>query len=361
VSEDPGITGTPATIAGRFTPPDGQTLLIVGQDLGAVAGYAGAVHPTPGGVTTYTGLWDLGGLESVADWGAGHVDAQATLDTYPQSALVIGLEMVEDAGDELNRLAEGAYDDQVDALGRFIRAAGRPVFLRIGYEFDGPWNHYDPAEYVAAWRHVVARLRSAGVDNFATVWQSAANVTFEDRPFPEWWPGDDSVDWIGTSLFFLDENLGRHAALIDWAAEKGKPVMICEAAPRGYNLDESPDGAAPFAYPDRGLTFSRDGVSFSPRTSEQIWSEWYAPLFELVRDNSHAIRALAYINVEWNAQEMWGAGSALYWGDSRVEANALIRERWLAETGTDSWLHGGPQLFDALERRPRSNRSTRTS
>jgi hypothetical protein len=89
-------------------------------------------------------------------------------------------------------------------------------------------------------------------------------------------------------------------------------------------------------------------VAFVPRTSDQIWSEWYGPLFDLVRANANAVRAVAYINVEWNAQEMWGAGSTLYWGDSRIQANALIRERWLAEIGTESWLHGGPDLFDTL-------------
>lgn len=352
---DPAVEGSgragataPETVTGRFAPPAGQTLLIVGQDLGAVAGYVEGVHPTPGGVTTYTSLWDLNGLEERANWGSGDVDGQAALDAYPQSALALGLHMVESAGDELNRLAEGGYDEQIERLGQFIRKAERPVFLRIGYEFDGPWNHYEPAEFVTAWRYLVDRLRSANVDNVATVWQSAANVTFEDLPFSEWWPGDDYVDWIGTSFFFLDENLAQHRALVDWAVEKGRPLMICEAAPKGYNVDENPDGPAPFAYPDRGLTFSRDGVAFSPRTSEHIWSEWYAPLFDLVRDDAHAIRAVAYINVEWNAQQMWGDGSSLFWGDSRIEANSLIHDRWLTEIRSDAWLHGGPDLFDTL-------------
>jgi len=45
---------------------------------------------------------------------------------------------------------------------------------------------------------------------------------------------------------------------------------------------------------------------------------------------------------------MWGAVSTLYWRDSRIQANALIRERWLAEIDTESWLHGGPDLLDTL-------------
>ena len=67
-----------------------------------------------------------------------------------------------------------------------------------------------------------------------------------------------------------------------------------------------------------------------------------------MRDNARVIRAVAYINVEWNAQEMWGGGSSRYWGDSRIEANALVRERWLAQIRDGSWLHGGPGLFDTL-------------
>ena len=52
--------------------------------------------------------------------------------------------------------------------------------------------------------------------------------------------------------------------------------------------------------------------------------------------------------VEWNAQPMRGDGSSLYWGDSRIQANALLRERWLAEIQSDAWLHGSPDLFDPL-------------
>jgi hypothetical protein len=108
------------------------------------------------------------------------------------------------------------------------------------------------------------------------------------------------------------------------------------------------DGPTPFLYPDRGLTFSRDGLSFAPRTSRQIWDEWYLPLFQLVHANSDVVRAVAYINVEWNAQLIWGNGSNGYWGDSRIEANHTLRELWLAEIGGSAWLHGSADLFSKL-------------
>ena len=42
------------TIQGKFTPPDGNTLLIIGQDLEAVEGYVADMWAVTGGVTTYT-------------------------------------------------------------------------------------------------------------------------------------------------------------------------------------------------------------------------------------------------------------------------------------------------------------------
>jgi len=39
-------------ISGKYTPPAGKTLFIVGQDLDTVAGYVEHVWETPGGVTT---------------------------------------------------------------------------------------------------------------------------------------------------------------------------------------------------------------------------------------------------------------------------------------------------------------------
>jgi hypothetical protein len=334
-----------------FVPPPGRTLLIVGQDLGAVAGYAAHVHPTPGGVTTYTDIFTLDGLRQAANWGAGDVDARACLERYPNSTLAIGLFMVERSGGELDRLLDGAFDRQIDDLGRFIGGAARPVYLRIGYEFDGPWNHYAPPKYVAAYRRIVDRLRAAGTVNFATVWHSAAGESFEGRAFDDWWPGDAYVDWIGTSFFRVDVTLRRHAQLIEWARRKGKPLMICEASPQGYNVDEGQDGPPPVRFPDRGLSFSSDGTAFTPRTSRQIWDEWYAPFFRLVHENADVIRAVAYINVEWNAQRVWGSGTDGYWGDSRIEANRFIEQQWRAEIAKASWLHGGPGLFDALRRR----------
>ena len=135
------------TISGKYTPPAGKTLLIVGQDLGSVVGYVEHVWETPGGVTTYTDISDGGnspllyGLSSAANYGSGNVNGQECLDNYPFSVLAIGLSLVDRSGKNLDHIADGTHDTAIDELGAFLQGADRPVFLRIGYEFDGPWNH----------------------------------------------------------------------------------------------------------------------------------------------------------------------------------------------------------------------------
>lgn len=334
-----------SVIEGRFTPPPGRTLLIVGQDLDSIHGYVEATGRTPGGVTTYTDLSEgeheslLSGLFEPADWGAGRIHAVELVSAYPESSLAIGLFIVDRTGSNLARIADGTHDAAIDRLGAFIRNAERPVFLRVGYEFDGPWNHYEPEPYVAAFRHIVDRLRARGVDQFATIWQSFAGSTprYGGHPVTAWYPGDDYVDWFGTSWFEAEP--AAQEAFLALAREHGKPVLIAEAAPRGFDLER--------------LTFSpvSDGRSFTSLDADSIWAGWYEPFFRYVHENADVIRAVAYINADWKSQAMWtvDAGNG-YWGDSRIQANARILDRWKAEISGPSWLHGGPGLIDALNR-----------
>ena len=332
----------PPAIGGKFTPPAGQTLLILGQDLGSIADYKAALGLKPGGVTAYTNISEtepalLNGLEGPADWGAGPVNAEQNLKADPQAVLAIGLYIVDNSGTNLTHLADGTHDAAIDRLGAFIQRAARPVFLRIGYEFDGPWNHYEPEPFIAAWQYIVDRLRARGVTNFATVWQSATYTygTYNDLPIEVWYPGDDYVDWMGTSHFIFDQTVQDR--FLDFARAHNKPVLIAEATPQGYDLD--------------ALTYSapNDGQNFDAKTADEIWQEWFGPFFAFIHDNADVIRAVAYINADWHSQAMWGPGGGNgYWGDSRVQVNDTIRERWLAEIGTAFWLHGTPDLFKTL-------------
>ena len=311
---------------GLFLPPDGQTLLIVGQDLGAIGGlddynegYTDTVGVIPAGLTSYTGITDLGGLKSLDNWGAGDVSAQLLMDEpqYENSVLAIGLWL---GGSNLSAIASGSYDNNIETLGNWIAEQDRPVFLRIGYEFDGPWNAYDPNDFVIVWKRIVDTFEELEVPNYVTVWQSATaenHLTYKGTDWLAWYPGDDYVDWFGISYFEHSHNVFDD--FLDLAREHDKPVMIAESTPRGLLLDKQ-DGAF-------------------------IWDDWFAPYFQYIHDNRDVIRAVAYINVDWDAQSMWANQG---WGDTRVQVNDVVLERWLAEIKTDAWLHSSDDLFMQL-------------
>ena len=119
-------------------------------------------------------------------------------------------------------------------MGTFIQQADRLVFLRIGYEFDGEWNHYSPSKYIPAFRYIVDRLRENGVTNFVSVWQSATypGGTYLNLPFQDWYPGDEYVDWLGLSYFTYDQYV--YDPFLNFAREHNKLVLI---AARGALLD----------------------------------------------------------------------------------------------------------------------------
>jgi hypothetical protein len=317
-----------------FVPPDGERLIglaLPAEDRPDPRLWRAA----PGAVMSYTALPGLPGIKTPADVGSGTMHLDALMQRYPDSALMLGVYLV----DQLDALARGDLDADIDRLIDLLAAYRRPVYLRFGYEFDGVWNRYEPAAYVAAWKRFRARLLSrGGARHIAMVWQSAGfcSNTYRGWPIEAWYPGDDQVDWIGMSYFFPNACGGLVAeGLVSFARRHRKPMMIAESTPRGYDL--------------AGSRYSGDRKQFWPKTATEIWGEWYLPFFKFIERNADVVRAVAYINGHWESYPMWSAAqSPSYWGDSRLQTNAELLRRWQFETQGESWLWGGPLLFRQL-------------
>ena len=303
--------------APKFTPENGKKLLIVGQDLGSVGGlniYTNGYVDNitchiPAGVTSYTSINSLSGLTTLANWGAGDVHAQAYVNdpTFDHSVIVFGLYMV-GIMDEINN---GSKDNTIRNFANWIKGQNRPVFIRIGYEFEGSWNNYAPTAFKNAWQHIVHIFDEENVRNAAYVWQSAG-LNYSN--ISSWYPGDDYVNWVGYSQFD-GQNMGQ--SIKNFAVQHDKPIMIAEAAPK---------------------------VDLSDGNGQSHWNNWYALLFNEIYNNDR-IKALAYINADWDSQPMWtGQG----WGDSRVQIDAVVKENWETEIKKTPWIHADENLFDIL-------------
>jgi hypothetical protein len=113
----------------------------------------------------------------------------------------------------LDVVINGECDPYLDAFARQLLALhqryGDRFMLRLAHEMnlsDNVWFENDPsypATYVNFWRHVVDRFRAVGVSREVVqfVWSPnhASRPTAEWNAIPNYYPGDDYVEWVGLS------------------------------------------------------------------------------------------------------------------------------------------------------------------
>lgn len=136
-------------------------------------------------------------------------------------------------GTDPARIASGADDALIRARAAAAKALGAPFFLRWAWEMDAKPKGWDPAQFVAAWRHVRDLFRAAGVQNAAWVWCPTSGA-FSRGEAAAYYPGDAYVDWICADGY---ASMGGRPyrdfgtifdAFYRFGTEHGKPLMIGE-------------------------------------------------------------------------------------------------------------------------------------
>ncbi|HEY4475262.1 MAG TPA: glycosyl hydrolase [Candidatus Paceibacterota bacterium] len=343
------LSGSPLTLPKRalslLVPPAGQKILLIGQDTDSIDAYAAGIGIAPGGVTGYTSLNEQEGLTSFADNGAGRNNTSYLAGRYPESVIRESIWIVNQCQNIIDNTRWGAVKDYTKAMDKLIDTLlsfNRPVYMTWGYEFDGQWNKFEPECYKGAWMRMWDRLTQKNAhDKISMVWQSASwcGGTYKGYPISAWYPGDQYVDWVGLSYFTpQDCNSTKINEIVDFARAHNKPVMIAESSAQRYDLSD--------------LTYSPnvDGTGKIQKTAEEIWNEWFVPYFNFIDSNSDVIKAADYINADWDSQRMWRCPPCRsgYWGDSRVQANATIKNLWTNTITSNGWLNASPTLFDTL-------------
>ena len=333
----------------KFEPAEGKVLVFAGQDNASIGGIPPyndgyADHfPTPAGVTLYTGIGSndgsfggknkkgLHGIHETQDSGNGPSNMSQLMEAekFKNSALAIGLSMVNNE----EKVASGELDENIEKLGNFLLSLGkRPVFLRIGYEFDGhPWNHYDKESWKIAFKRIKDKLDAQGVTNTAYVWQSVGFVS-DPYELEEWYPGDEYVDWCGFSFF----DRWREVQMLDLARKKGKPVFIAESAPTISTATSKFDGK------------TKETILSNPKQAEEAWEKWFIPYFNMIEENQDVIKAIHYINCNWKIRPMWFENPTFQDVDSRLQTSPMLSEKWLEKMNSDLYLNASENLFIEL-------------
>ena len=334
-----------------FEPADGRVLLFVGQDINAVGGLEG-YHgekketgfggpgdngylddpelPRPAGFTSYTNP-NITGLFSYDNWGSGdtHLDKQLEDKDFDYMAVALGFWM----GKAVTPIGNGELDSALTVMGDYLKSlAPRPVFLRIGFEFN---LHYKGDEYIKAFKHIRDMYDAMEITNVAYVWQSNGENLAPEK-LREWYPDKDMeanngkqyVDWMAYSYFLgLDKKFMEPApgtTMLELAKVENKPVFIAEACP---NL-----------------------LDYSKAEDDSLALEWNKRFFKQIDDNSH-IKAISYINVDWKNQNMWKSGpDSFFWvtTDSRLQLNEKMKSLWIEEMKNPKWILQTEDLFTML-------------
>ena len=330
----------------KFEPSD-QVLLFVGQELEAIGGLDKPYDDgyldhfeTPAGFTMYTNLSPgdesfgliqkgLDGVWTTDDWGdsPSNMTMQLSDRDFNNLALAIGLSMV----NHEEAVAKGQRDDLIKKMGEwFKRLAPRPVFLRIGYEFDGhSWNHYDRENYIKAFQRIKDILDEMGVTNVAYVWQSTGWVS-DPYQLEEWYPGDAYVDWCALSFF----SRWREIEMFDFARKKGKPVFIAEATP---------------TISDHTVKFDGKTVALDLSKKDEAalaWERWFVPFFDSIEENKDVVKAISYINCNWKSHRMWYNNPTFQKVDARLQLSKDISEKWNNEINNGNYLLAKDDFFE---------------
>jgi hypothetical protein len=131
--------------------------------------------------------------------------------------------------------------EEVSCLRRLARDAaesGGPVFMRFASEMNGPWTAYhgDPAAYREKFR-MVAELMREEAPNVAMVWTPYCTPL---GPIPDYYPGDDVVDWVGVNIYSVHHHDGdrNHPAHREDPAELLKPIYDLYADRKPIQISE---------------------------------------------------------------------------------------------------------------------------
>ena len=315
-----------ANMPDLFAPADDKVIMFVGQDNLSVGGNGiynngyvdDAELSAPAGITTYIGFAfdcdpELVGIATEIDYGAGPINMKNYLDSSLLDGAVIHLSIDMAFNSTEVPVANGLKDSCINQVAQFIGDYPDTLFLvRIGYEFDGSHNHYDPDAFRTAFRRIVDTFLSFELTNFNTV-MSSVTMDSSAAVWNQYWPGDEYVHWVGYSYF--QGPIAAEPATIQFAQSKNKPVFIAESTPINNQLDE-----------------------LNTQESTALWNGWFTNMFNHIEAHGDTIKAWSFINADWSSQTLWN-GSIFATTDSRIQLNSTIENNWVMKMGEERYIH----------------------
>lgn len=209
----------------------------------------------------------LGGSLAIASSFRGMGDVfpagEQRADAASGHTLLISWDMGATASSRFTTFTNGSHDAYLRSEAVAARDFGKPMYIRPWAEMNGDWTTFQPtadgsrpaggtpAEFVAAWQHVVGVFRSAGATNVKWVFNPTADTYAGTTDVRTIFPGASYVDVLGLDGYnwgtggifswrsFSDIYASQYQRLV--ALAPGVPVWVCEfASKEPLELDGAP-------------------------------------------------------------------------------------------------------------------------
>ena len=146
----------------------------------------------------------------------------------------------------LTDIAAGVYDGYLTSFGQEIAAYGHPVMVTFAHEMNANWYPWGlggkdgatPAQWVAAWDHVVTVVSAAAPGLVDWVWAPNDEQDIGAGSVVPYWPGDKYVDTVGIDGYLRTDSATYQSVfgptVADIRALTSRPIWIAET---GLNVD----------------------------------------------------------------------------------------------------------------------------
>jgi len=134
------------------------------------------------------------------------------------------------------KIIEGQEDEYIYTMAKQIKDYQYSLMITPFIEFDNPNWSLEPELYKRYHRHVVDIFNEIGVSNVTWFIYNGYEVGSSNKLPLSYYPGDNYVDWVGSSFYYQDErdNISWKTYNHDiWEGFTNKPIFAPEYGPYG--------------------------------------------------------------------------------------------------------------------------------
>ena len=323
-------------IGSRFTPPDNQSYLFLGQDPANIQDYQLHVdQQAPFGIsvsTTYNQSINIDAHDSTHEELTDLKSLFCDLSKFHAQIWSIELDFHNPLTTDFRNFQLGVFDQQLEAIGELFKSRSEKIFIRIP---TSPCQSLMDNR-ATFWCYLADFWKQQNINNLVWIW--SIDPHFSQGPLIEaslnWSKTDllppfEYIDWI--SFPYLYPLSKQYAQLAEQARHMSIPILLTSVFPQGIDIGK------------------RRQHNIGQLTDQKIWNNWYKPFFDYCYENSDVVRGVTY---QYSNQHdidapMLSKSSTTkptishpenhLYGNSCLKDNDYIKAKWLGEICRASW------------------------